>query len=91
MALEITEAIETARRYLTQIVPDAALGDPRMEEIERDDGKWVVTFSFLPSGRSAVGSNLIGPRSPFGVGRTAKVVVVNGVTGDFVALKQRAA
>ena len=91
MTLDIKEIIELARRHLIEILPEAGSGDPRMEEIERDGANWSVTFSFLPQKRSAVGSGLIGPRSPFGVGRVAKVVVVNSVTGNFVALKQRAA
>lgn len=91
MSLDIKDVISAARSHLMELLPDAEDGDPRMEEIERQGANWAVTYSFLAPGRSSTTSHLVGPRSPFGLGRIAKVIIVNGQSGDFVALKQRAA
>lgn len=89
--LDIKEVIAAARACLVDVMPDVEADYVRMEEIEREGGNWAITFSFPVPGRSNANSHLVGPRSPFGVGRVAKIVVVNSVTGDFVALRQRAA
>ena len=81
MALTVKEAIQAARNHFVELFPDT---DPnfRLEEIERHGDDWAITFSV--SGSTFAGS-------PFGMGRLGKVIVVDGMTGEFVALKQRAA
>jgi hypothetical protein len=81
MALTAKEAIQAARTHFLEILPEAE--EVRLEEIERHGDDWAITFS-VPSA-TFLGSG------PFGFGRNAKVIVVDGMTGEFVALKQRAA
>ncbi len=85
MALTVKEAIQAARTHFVELFPDAD-ADFRLEEIERHGEDWAITFSV--SG-SMSGSKFAG--SPFGMGRVGKVIVVDGETGEFVSLKQRAA
>jgi hypothetical protein len=81
MALTAKEAIQAARTHFVDILPEA--DEIRLEEIERNGGDWAITFS-VPSTTFLGGG-------PFGFGRVAKVIVVDGLTGEFVSLKQRAA
>ena len=88
MSLDIKQAIEAARLHFLEIVPEFGIKqDLRLEEIEREGNNWAVTFS-VPL---QTGSDLFMVRSPFGYNRVAKIVVVDGTDGSFVALRQRAA
>ena len=88
MPLTVKDAIKAARAHLAELMPDiAAPEDIRLEEIERaGDNDWAITLS-IPGGSSLTGFQA----NPFGFNRIAKVVVVDGTDGKFVALKQRAA
>lgn len=88
MSLDIKQAIEVARLHFLDVVPEFGIKpDLRLEEIEREGNNWAVTFS-APAG---AGSDFLAARSPFGYNRVAKIVVVDGTDGSFVALRQRAA
>jgi hypothetical protein len=88
MALSVKEAIQAARAHLAELMPEIAKPeDIRLEEIERTaDDDWAITLS-VPGGSSLNGFSA----NPFGFNRIAKIVVVDGRDGKFVALKQRAA
>ena len=88
MALTIQQAIQAARAHFVELMPDVAKPEEiRLEEIERvGDEHWAVTLS-IPGGSSLSGYSA----NPFGLNRIAKVIVVDGADGKFIALKQRAA
>jgi hypothetical protein len=98
MSLDVKEAIVAAREHFLHLLPEIVKsgevkeGEARLEEIERDGDNWAVTLS-VPYRETS--SNLyvkhLGGGSSFGYNRLAKIVVVDGSTGRFVALKQRAA
>jgi hypothetical protein len=90
MALTVKEAIHAARSHLLELAPEIAVAKPediRLEEIDRvGDMNWAITFS-IPGAASLNGFS----SNPFGFNRVAKVVIVDGASGEFVSLKQRAA
>lgn len=88
MSLTVKDAIQAARAHLAELMPEIAKPEEiRLEEIERaGDNDWAITFS-IPGGSSLMGYSA----NPFGLNRTAKIVIVDGTDGKFVALKQRAA
>ncbi|HEV2137083.1 MAG TPA: hypothetical protein VGR47_22885 [Terracidiphilus sp.] len=87
MSLTVKQAIQAARAHMVELMPDVAKPDEiRLEEIERAGEDWAITFS-IPGGSSLQGFSA----NPFGLDRIAKVVIVDGTDGKFVALKQRAA
>ena len=90
MALDIKEVISAARTHFNELLPEYADAAPRLEEIEKEgprDSYWAVTLSVpAPSNNDVVGA-----RGPFGYNRIAKVVVVSGENGRFIAMRQRAA
>ncbi|HEV2326539.1 MAG TPA: hypothetical protein VGS10_21550 [Terracidiphilus sp.] len=87
MPLTVHQAIQAARAHLAEIMPDVAKPEEiRLEEIERAGEDWAITLS-IPGGSSLQGFSA----NPFGLNRIAKVVIVDGTDGTFVALKQRAA
>ena len=90
MALDIKQAIAAARMHFEEILPElASRADVRVEEIEREGPNWAITLSVpLPDNTSGVAS--LFSKGLFGY-RTAKIVVVDGDQGGFVALRQRAA
>ena len=88
MSLDIKQAIEAARLHFVEVMPELGMKqDLRLEEIEREGKNWAVTFS----APSTTGNDFVLNRSPFGYNRVAKIVVVDGKDGSFVALRQRAA
>jgi len=92
MSLEIKDVIYAAKAHFEELLPDLAeKQDLRLEEIEREGPNWTVTFSVPSPVKPSVGSEFLGGRGPFGYNRIAKVVVVDGSNGQFVALRQRAA
>ncbi|MGO9939722.1 MAG: hypothetical protein ACLPH3_18805 [Terracidiphilus sp.] len=98
MSLNIKEVIQIARAQFQELAPELPIEpkDLRLEEIEREGSNWAITFSVpnpnysaeYPFGRAA--ALLGGPGASSGI-RIAKVVVVDGDNGQFVALRQRAA
>jgi hypothetical protein len=88
MSLNLKQVIEAAREHFRELLPEfAKMQDIRLEEIEREGKNWAVTLS-APSDAS---NDIVVLRSPFGYNRIAKIVVVDGSDGRFVALRQRAA
>jgi len=91
MSLDIKEVIHAARTHFEELLPEyAGTASIRLEEIERegqDNSNWAVTLS-VPAPSN---NDLVGARGPFGYNRIAKVVVVSGLNGQFVAMRQRAA
>lgn len=82
MAITPKQAIAAAHAHLLELFPQA--GDTvRLEEVERDGSDWAITFSMAAGSNFAV--------SAFGMGRVAKVIVVDGETSEFLSLKQRVA
>ncbi len=92
MALTVKDAIEAARMHFIELyqreIDPSAREQIRLEEIERIPTKrigndnWAITFSYPVTSMWS---------STFGFNRVAKVVVVDGTDGKFIALKQRAA
>lgn len=92
MSLDIKEVIQVARAQFKELLPDLAIDttDVRLEEIEREGDNWAVTLS-VPNIRDDQ-SYLGGVKLPtISLGRLAKIIVVDGKDGKFVALRQRAA
>jgi hypothetical protein len=90
MALDIKQAIAAARIHFEEILPELASGaDVRVEEIEREGSNWAITLSVPPPDNSNSMAALFS-KGPFGY-RSAKVIVVDGDQGNFIALRQRAA
>jgi hypothetical protein len=91
MTLDIKEVIQAARAHFEELLPEyAGTASVRLEEIEREgknNSNWAVTLS-VPAPTS---NDLVGARGPFGYNRIAKVIVVSGSNGQFVAMRQRAA
>jgi hypothetical protein len=98
MSLDIKEVIQIARAQFKELAPELPIEpqDLRLEEIEREGSNLALTFSVpnpnyrseFPFGPSAAGMGGHGASSAI---RIAKVVVVDGENGQFVALRQRAA
>lgn len=82
MTITIQRAVETAKKYLNDVLPEAG-GDLLLEEIERSvDGFWHVTLSF-PRRRNETIADALRPS------REYKVVNVNDVTGVPESIKIR--
>lgn len=62
----------------------------RLEELERDGANWVVTLS-APNPDFKESDLLEGIRRARMLARVAKVIVIDGETGNLVALRERAA
>ena len=80
MALDVKKAVELAGGYLSELL-QIPVSDLLLEEVERSGSSWKVTFSYpdrSPSLRTLVG------------GRIYKVVEVDAVSGEFVAVRIRA-
>lgn len=92
MALEIKQVIQVAREQFKQLLPDLDIqtADIRLEEIEREGDNWAITFS-VPNPNYSVDTLLEGIRRAMMDARIAKVVVVDGSEGQFLALRERAA
>lgn len=94
MSLGIKEVIRAARAHFVDLLPEfpAKSDDVRLEEIERDGTNWAVTFSVPASSYNSLQEAFdVAANGPFGRRRIAKVIVVDGLDGQLVALKQRAA
>ncbi len=91
MGLDIKEVIQIARAQFKELLPDLSIdaSDIRLEEIEQEGRNWAITFS-VPNERHEP-SLLGGLRASMALGRIAKVIVVDGSDGKFIALRQRAA
>jgi hypothetical protein len=92
MALGIKQVIQLAREQFKQLLPDLDIQatDIRLEEIEREGDNWAITFS-VPNPAFENESVLKGIRSARTEARIAKVIVVDGSEGQFLALRERAA
>ena len=92
MSLDIRQVVQVARAQFNELLSDLSIDttDIRLEEIEREGDNWAVTFSVPDkhNERSILGG--IGFPT-MALGRVAKVIVVSGTDGKFVALRQRAA
>ena len=91
MSLDIKEVIQIARAQFKELLPELSIhdtADVRVEEIEREGDNWAITFS-VPNPKFTLGA-LMGASSLYGT-RIAKVVVVDGSKGQFLALRERAA
>jgi hypothetical protein len=76
------DAIEKARAYLQDVVPDFAALHPKVEEIVRspDSSQWRVTF-FAHAGKAgATLADLLGQR------RIEKIVSVSAQDGSLIAV-----
>jgi hypothetical protein len=98
MSLDVKDVIRIARAQFKELLPELSIDatDVRLEEIEREGENWAVTFSvpnpnFLSSDLSPAVVALSGIRSAMRQARIAKVVVVDGSEGQFLALRERAA
>lgn len=62
--------------------------DIRLEELEREGENWAVTLS-VPNPDFKQGDLLEGIRQARSLARVAKVFVIDGVTGNLIALRDR--
>ncbi len=97
MSLDVRQAITAAREHFLQLLPEIVKsgevkeGETRLEEIERDGDNWAVTLSVpYRETSSNMYTKYLGGISSAGFDRIAKIVIVDGRNGKFVALKQRA-
>ncbi len=98
MSLDVKEAIVAAREHFLHLLPEIVKsgevreGEARLEEIEKEGNNWAVTLSVPYKETSGnIYIKHLGGGSSFGYNRIAKIVVVDGSNGKFIALKQRAA
>jgi hypothetical protein len=92
MSLDIKEVIQIARVQFKELLPDLSIEatDVRVEEIEKEGENWAITFS-VPNPSYNPDALLTGIRNARMLARIAKVVVVDGSEGRFLALRERAA
>lgn len=93
MSLDIKEVIRVARAQFKELLPELSIEatDIRLEEIEREGDNWALTFS-VPNPKVGVGIGEVREAYSALLGaRVAKVVVVDGSKGQFLALRERAA
>jgi hypothetical protein len=95
MSMDIKEVIRVARAQFKELAPEFSIDatDLRLEEIEREGDNWALTFS-VPNPRASSYSSALaamGVGSALDGARIAKVVVVDGSKGQFLALRERAA
>ena len=92
MSLDIKEVIQVARAQFKELLPELSIEatDVRLEEIEREGENWAITFS-VPNTKFSSAAALMSGRSALYGARIAKVVVVEGSGGQFLALRERAA
>jgi hypothetical protein len=92
LSLDIKQVIQVARQQFMALLPDLSIEttDVRVEEIEKEGGNWAITFS-VPNPNYNPDTILAGIRSARTSARVAKVVVVDGSEGQFLALRERAA
>lgn len=82
MPITIQRAVEVAKEYLNDVLPEAG-GDILLEEIEKsNDGHWHVTLSF-PRRRTETLSDSLRPS------REYKVVTINDLSGVPESIKIR--
>lgn len=98
MSLEIKDVIHIARAQFKALLPELPLetNDIRLEEIEKEGENWAITFSvpdphFLSEPLSPAVVALVDLRSAARQARIAKVIVVDGSQGQFMARRERAA
>jgi hypothetical protein len=95
MSLGIKEVIQIAREQFKELAPEFSIDatDVRLEEIEREGDNWALTFSVPNPKFSAYSSAaaILGGGSAIDGARIAKVVVVEGSKGQFLALRERTA
>lgn len=77
-------------KQLVERVLDQRAGAIRLEELEKDGQTWAVTLS-VPNPDYKEGDILAGIRQARTLARVAKVFVIDGETGDLIALRERAA
>ena len=86
MAIDVHKAIEIAKAYLTSIYVDPPLQDLRVEEIEHtDNGNWLITLGYRAPG--VVFINIPGARPA----RDLKVIAIDSLSGEVLAMRNRAA
>jgi hypothetical protein len=93
MSLDIKEVIKVARAQFKELLPELSIhntADVLVEEIVREGDNWAITFS-VPNPKSDRAAALMGGRSSLYGARIAKVIVVDGSRGQFLALRERAA
>jgi len=92
MSLGIKEVIQIARTQFKELLPDFSIEatDVRLEEIEKEGANWAITFS-VPNPDFKTADVLLGIRSARSLARIGKTVVVDGLEGSLVALRERAA
>lgn len=98
MSLNVKEVIQIARAQFKELLPELSMEatDVRLEEIEKEGENWAITFSvpnpnFLSPDLTPAVVALSGIKSAMRQVRVAKVVVVDGSEGQFLALRERAA
>lgn len=92
MSLNIKQAIQMARAQFLELLPELSIEptDVRLEEIEKENENWAITFS-VPNPDFDPDAFLDGIRSARLDARIAKVIVVGGSEGQFLALRERVA
>ncbi|MFZ0312077.1 MAG: hypothetical protein WAL85_05160 [Candidatus Korobacteraceae bacterium] len=83
MAIEVKEAVEVARGFLSGIM-GVAPSQLLLEEVELSDDQqfWMITFSYPAPENTSLQSML-------GGGRSYKIVKLHADTGEFMSVKIR--
>lgn len=77
-------------KKLIETTLDARAASIRLEELEKEGENWVVTLS-VPNPDFKAGDLLEGIRHARSLARVAKTFVIDGETGNLIALRDRAA
>lgn len=89
--MDVKEAAQTAKDYLTDLFADESITNVGLEEVEFDefDNVWKITVGFSRpwDRRVSIAVTLSGERPPHG--RSYKVVRINDVDGVVVSLTDR--
>lgn len=91
--MDAREAIETAKRRITELFGEDGISAVRFEEIEKADALWLVTIGFVrpmalaeAGMKGAGGGGLVGLYGP----RVYRVVTIDDASGEVQAIRIRA-
>ena len=91
--MDVKKAVQTARKYVTDVFADDEITYVALEEVEFAEGPnvWRITLSFLRPTGTVSSMELIAPALSRGenVRRSYKIVNVDNVSGRVTSVKHR--
>ena len=83
--MEATEAVKTAKQYVTDLFADEGIVELGLEELDVDQGRyWKITIGFSRPWSGSIPSVLGGQ-----TGRSYKIVRIDDVNGRILSVKDR--